>query len=136
MASAINANEFQTLKKHLNVFQTITKTMEQKIKSSSFNEKIYALLRKVPKGKVTTYKALANKLGTKAYRAVGQAMKFNPYAPKVPCHRVVASDGSIGGFSGTWDKESSEVKRKIAMLKKEGVAVKNYKIVNFKKIVY
>ena len=60
-----------------------------------FNEKVYSLLRKVPKGKVTTYKELAEKLNTKAYRAVGQAMKCNPYAPEVPCHRVVSSSGKI-----------------------------------------
>ena len=66
-----------------------------------FNEKVYSLLKKVPKGKVTTYKVLAEKLGTKAYRAVGQAIRCNPYAPEVPCHRCVSSVGSIGGFMGT-----------------------------------
>lgn len=50
----------------------------------TFAEKIYDLLRTVPKGRVTTYKQLANALGTKAYRGVGQAMKRNPYAPEVP----------------------------------------------------
>ena len=98
---------------------------------NAFNEKIYALLKKVPKGKVTTYKALAEKLGTKAYRAVGQAMRCNPYAPKVPCHRVVASDGSIGGFMGKNDVNSKEVRKKSMMLKKEGVIIKNNKIVNY-----
>src|SRR3989338_8181472 len=96
--------------------------------NNPFNEKIYALLKKVPKGKVTTYKALAEALGTKAYRAVGQAMRCNPYAPKVPCHRCVASDGSIGGFSGKWNPKSKEVKRKIIMLKKEGVKIKGNRI--------
>ncbi len=95
---------------------------------ASFNERIYALLRKVPKGKVTTYKALAEALGTKAYRAVGQAMRCNPYAPEVPCHRCVASDGSIGGFSGKWNPKSREVKRKINILRKEGVKIRNNKI--------
>lgn len=101
---------------------------------NSFNEKIYALLRKVPKGKVTTYKALAEALGTKAYRAVGQAMRCNSYAPKVPCHRCVASDGSIGGFSGSGNPNSKEVKRKIRMLRKEGIRLKNNKIVDVEKI--
>ena len=105
------------------------------IQAKSFNEEVYSVLRKVPKGKVTTYKALAEKLGTKAYRAVGQAMKCNPYAPEVPCHRVVASDGSIGGFKGTWNPESNEVKRKIAMLKKEGVKIKNNRVVNFMEVL-
>src|SRR3989344_5792651 len=97
---------------------------------NNFNESVYSMLRKVPKGKVTTYKALAEKLGTKAYRAVGQAMRCNPYAPEVPCHRVVASDGTIGGFSGKWDPNSKEVKRKILLLRKEGVKVKNNRIVD------
>lgn len=97
----------------------------------SFNEKVYALLRKVPKGKVTTYKALAEALGTKAYRAVGQAMRCNPYAPKVPCHRVVASDGTIGGFGGTKELSSPELRKKIRLLRKEGVIIRGTKIVNF-----
>jgi len=63
-------------------------------------KKTYALLKTVPRGRVTTYKALADALGTKAYRAIGQFMRTNPYAPRVPCHRVVASDGTIGGFMG------------------------------------
>ncbi len=105
------------------------KSAVKKKGNGPFFEKCYALLRKVPKGKVTTYKALANALGTRAYRAVGQAMNRNPYAPKVPCHRVVASDGSIGGFAhGT--------KRKIEMLKKEGVNVGNGRIINFNKKLY
>ena len=97
-----------------------------------FNEKVYTLLKKVPKGKVTTYKVLAEKLGTKAYRAVGQAMRCNPYAPEVPCHRCVSSDGSIGGFSGTKNPNSKEVKRKIRMLRNEGISIDNNKI-NLKK---
>jgi methylated-DNA-[protein]-cysteine S-methyltransferase len=50
----------------------------------SFSEQIYALLRKVPKGRVTTYKELAHALGTRAYRGVGQVIKRNPHAPEVP----------------------------------------------------
>ena len=102
----------------------------------TFNQKIYSLLKKVPKGKVTTYKALANALGTKAYRAVGQAMSCNPYAPIVPCHRVVKSDGSIGGFLGNINLNSKEVRRKIKMLRKEGIETKGNKILNFDKITF
>ncbi len=50
----------------------------------TFSEKVYDLLRTVPKGHVTTYKEIANALGSRAYRGVGQAMKKNPYAPEVP----------------------------------------------------
>ena len=102
---------------------------------NSFNEKVYALLKKVPKGKVTTYKALAEKLNTKAYRAVGQAMRCNPYAPEVPCHRVVSSSGKIGGFMGSKNPNSKEIKRKINMLRQEGVEIKNNRVINFQKIL-
>ncbi len=114
----------------------------------NFNEKCYSLLRKVPRGKVTTYKALAEKLGTKAYRAVGNAMNKNPYgflttsnssarllsqnkkefkvnkspySPEVPCHRVVGADGSMTGFASGVDK-------KIKMLRQEGVVVVDGKV--------
>src|SRR4030042_6180165 len=99
-----------------------------------FAEKVYDLLKKVPKGRVTTYKKLAEALGTKAYRAVGQAMRHNPYAPNVACHRVVSSDGTIGGFSG--QKTGKAIRNKIRMLEKEGIKFKGKKIVNFKKIIY
>ena len=102
----------------------------------SFSEKIYSILKKVPKGRVTTYKALAEAAGTKAYRAVGQAMRCNPYAPAVPCHRVVASDGNIGGFMGTKEKDSKEIKKKIRMLTEEGIKIKNNKVVDFEKVLY
>ena len=92
----------------------------------TFVERVYEELRKVPKGKVTTYKNLAEKLGTKAYRAVGTAMKNNPYAPEVPCHRVVRSDGRIGGFMGK--TEGEEVARKLVLLRNEGVEIVGGKI--------
>ncbi len=86
-----------------------------------FYEKCYKILKKVPKGKVTTYKDIARALHSKAYRAVGTAMNKNPYAPKVPCHRVVNSDGRVGNFA------SGQIK-KIKMLCNEGVEIKNGKI--------
>lgn len=86
-----------------------------------FYEKCYKILRKVPKGKVTTYKEIAKILNTKAYRVVGTAMKKNPYAPKVPCHRVINSDGRVGGFFHGKEK-------KIEILKKEGIEIINEKI--------
>ena len=95
----------------------------------SFAEKCYDVLRKVPKGRVTTYGAIAKALKSKAYRAVGTVMNKNPYAPEVPCHRVVNSGGEIGGFAGG-------VKAKIAILKGEGVFVKNGKVRDFEKIFY
>lgn len=96
--------------------------------NKSFSESCYALLRKVPRGKITTYKEIANALGTKAYRAVGNAMNKNPYA-EVPCHRVVKSNGDVGGFA-------SGTKKKIQMLKGERIPIKNRKIQNMKKFLY
>ena len=89
----------------------------------------YKLLKQVPAGRVTTYKALADALGTKAYRAIGQFMRHNPDAPNTPCHRVVASDGTIGGFMGSTD--GKEIQKKISMLKKEDIKINGTKIANF-----
>ena len=96
----------------------------------SFNEQCYQLLRRVPNGRVTTYKAMAEALGTRAYRAVGNAMNQNPY-PKdlVPCHRVVNADGRLGGYVGGDHK-------KIALLQAEGVIIRNQRVVNFKQVLY
>jgi methylated-DNA-[protein]-cysteine S-methyltransferase len=90
--------------------------MENKKKTTEFQEKVYAIVKKVPKGKTTTYKAIALKLNSSP-RAVGQALKVNPYAPIVPCHRVIMSDGKIGGYAG---KSPKNIKKKIQMLKEEG----------------
>ncbi|WP_455364080.1 MGMT family protein [[Eubacterium] cellulosolvens] len=102
--------------------------------SMSFDEKVWRLMKEIPTGKVTTYKLIAEKIGCKAYRAVGNACRRNPYAPVVPCHRVVKSDGGIGGFGGK--TSGAKIKKKIALLRKEGVEVKNEKIVNFKRILH
>ena len=86
----------------------------------SFSEKCYTLLKKVPKGKVTTYKKIAEELNTRAYRAVGNAMNRNSWK-EVPCHRVIKSNGEIGGFArGTTNK--------IRLLKREGIEIINNKI--------
>lgn len=82
----------------------------------TFSQKIWAITRRIPRGKVTTYRHLAAALGTRASRAVGNAMNKNPFAPEVPCHRVVGSDGKLVGYAGGLDK-----KRK--MLAAEGVAI-------------
>jgi O-6-methylguanine DNA methyltransferase len=69
--------------------------------SVSFRQTIYSLTSQIPKGKVATYGQLARLAGKpKTARAVGYLMKTNPHAPVVPCHRVVAADGSLRGYSG------------------------------------
>ena len=81
----------------------------------SFKEKVYAVVAKIPKGQTMTYQQVARLAGSpNAYRAVGNIMNKNPDTKKVPCHRVVRSDGTPGGYArGT--------SRKIAILKREGV---------------
>ena len=104
---------------------------------TTFNEKIWQLCKKVPKGKVTTYKILAETAGTKAYRAVGNAMNKNPYGilscgdgkDMVPCHRVVDSNGHLHGFA-------HGLKKKAELLRKERIRIKNNKIVDVEKVLY
>ena len=67
-----------------------------------FYRKVWDACSRVPNGKITTYKEIAHALHCNAYRAVGTALNHNPYAPKVPCHRVVNSDGNIGGYATKW----------------------------------
>lgn len=96
----------------------------------NFNEKIWNLMDKIPRGKVATYKELARAAGNpNAARAAGNACNANPNAPKTPCHRVVSSDGRIGGYA-------HGVKRKIALLDGEGVKAKAGRIADFEKRLY
>lgn len=99
-----------------------------------FDARVWKLMEKIPEGKVTTYSLIAKKLNTKAYRAVGNACRKNPYAPKVPCHRVVRSDGTIGGFGGKTSGKT--VEEKIQLLRKENVDVKNGRIVDFERVLF
>ncbi|MEK6835942.1 MAG: MGMT family protein [Nanoarchaeota archaeon] len=94
----------------------------------NFNEKVYNLCKKIPKGKISTYKILANKLIMKAYRAVGQALNKNPYK-NVPCHRVIGNNAHLTGFA-------TGLKNKAKLLEKEGIKIKNNKVLDFKDILY
>lgn len=94
-----------------------------------FSDKVYEKLKLIPYGKVTTYKIIAESLGTKAYRAVGNALNRNKHPDIIPCFKVVNSDGSLGGFSrGKEDK--------IRRLSAEGVEVVTGKIKDFEKRLY
>jgi methylated-DNA-[protein]-cysteine S-methyltransferase len=86
---------------------------------TEFQQRVYDALRHVPRGRVTTYKALADCLGCRSCRAVGQALRRNPFAPQVPCHRVIAADFTIGGFAGA--TAGAEIARKLRLLAGEGV---------------
>ena len=95
-----------------------------------FQSDCYEALKKVPKGKVITYAGLARMIGRpKAHRAVGSAMNKNPYAPQVPCHRVVKSNGELGGFA-------TDIEVKIKRLQEEGVMVSDNKIVDFRSTLF
>jgi len=96
-----------------------------------FNEKVLELCKKIPRGRVTTYKIIAGKLKTKAYRAVGTALKNNNQPIIIPCHRVINSNGSLGGYQGKLSNPN-----KIELLNKEGTEIKNDKIVEFEKCLH
>jgi len=85
-----------------------------------FKDRCYGIIREIPKGKVTTYKEVAKVLGTKAWRAVGTAMKDNKNT-RVPCHRVINADGTLGGYNGILGDKAQ-------LLAGEGIKIRNGKI--------
>jgi len=89
---------------------------------TEFERAVLVATFKIPKGKVSTYKGIAEKIGKPhAYRAVGNALHKNPLAPVVPCHRVVKSDGGFGG-----EKRGAESRRNL--LEKEGIPIENGRV--------
>lgn len=91
----------------------------EKLKGTEFQKKVWNELTKIEKGAVITYKELAKRIGRPhAVRAVANAVGVNPCAPDIPCHRVVRSDGSLGGYSG-----KGGIKTKKALLVGEGVKI-------------
>ena len=87
-----------------------------KLKGTQFQLKVWSYLKKIPKGKVKTYAQVAKAIGKpKAVRAVANAIGKNPFPPKIPCHRVVRSDGKLGGYSA-----KGGIKTKKKLLKNEG----------------
>ena len=87
------------------------------LKGTKFQVKVWKFLKKIPKGKVKTYKQVAIGIKKpKSARAVANACGKNPYAPQIPCHRVIRSDGCLGGYSG-----KGGVKTKKKLLKLEGL---------------
>ncbi|OGV62141.1 MAG: hypothetical protein A2498_07975 [Lentisphaerae bacterium RIFOXYC12_FULL_60_16] len=84
-----------------------------------FQHRVYEAISRIPRGRVATYAAVARTIGCGSARAVGQALRVNPFAPEVPCHRVIASDLSPGGFQG--GRVGVVIHRKLALLAGEGV---------------
>ncbi len=90
-----------------------------KLVGTKFQLKVWVYLKKIPRGRVKTYAQVAKAIGKpNAVRAVANAIGKNPYAPKIPCHRVIRSDGSLGGYSG-----KGGVKTKRFLLQKEGITL-------------
>ncbi|MEI6970120.1 MAG: MGMT family protein [bacterium] len=87
--------------------------------ATSFENMVYDSVRRIPAGRVSTYGAVARAVQCSSPQAVGQALRRNPFAPEVPCHRVIASDLSPGGFAGATG--GPVLARKIALLEREGV---------------
>lgn len=88
-------------------------------KPTDFESAVYEIVRGIPPGRVTSYGSIARQLGRGTARAVGTALAKNPFAPEVPCHRVVRADGSLGGFNGFTARP--EMTRKREMLGAENV---------------
>ena len=87
------------------------------MKGTPFQVKVWKYLKTIPKGQTRTYKEVAKAIKRPlSYRAVANAIAKNPYSPLIPCHRVIKSDGSVGGYSG-----KGGVKTKVKLLKSEGI---------------
>ena len=96
----------------------------------NLEQQVYKKLTEVPQGKVTTYTELAKAVGLKnGQRVIGQIMKKNPYPAIIPCHRVVNSDGKVGGYAYGVDVKKN-------MLQKEGIKIQNGKILDWHKKFY
>ena len=91
------------------------------LKGTKFQVKVWNYLKTIPKGKVKTYKEVAIGINSpKSARAVANACAKNPYAPRIPCHRVIRTDGGLGGYSG-----KGGIKTKIKLLKAEKYLINN-----------
>ena len=98
--------------------------------SSAFARAVYEKLTLVPAGRVVSYQELARAVGKpRSARAVGNALNKNPYAPRVPCHRVVKASGDVGGFAHGTEK-------KIRLLESEGIKISNKRILDFNLVFY
>lgn len=100
--------------------------MEKKV--TAFQQRVYDATSLIPKGKVTTYKHLAEYLHCNSSQAIGQALKRNPFAPEVPCHRVIKTDLSLGGYAGEYSD------KKEILLQEEGINISDGKLVDLSQI--
>ncbi len=99
--------------------------------AGNFQEAVLNLVKQIPAGKVTTYGEIARRItgSVRAARAVAQAVARNPYPIAIPCHRVVRSDGDVGGYS-------LGVEKKIKLLRAEGIEIRGRKVLNFEQTLF
>ena len=101
------------------------KRIESSTTLTPFRKQTLTLLCRIPAGRWSTYQAMSDYITATSHktcaRAVGNAMRNNPFAPEVPCHRILSSDGSIGGFNGDWGEEGKYAGKKKELLGEEGV---------------
>ena len=100
---------------------------------TSFQNAVYSVVKHIPCGRVASYKQIAEALKCRSPRAVGQALRCNPFAPQVPCHRVIAADLTPGGFQGATDGNALD--NKLNLLKKEGVHFVNGRLADPKRML-
>ena len=93
------------------------------------SKRVYAVARRIPMGRISTYREVAHAIGCRCYRLIGQILAKNPHK-NVPCHRVVKSNGEVGGFCG-----SAENRKKIEILRKEGIIIKKGEIQDFENML-
>jgi len=114
--------EFPMAREHSPLTTSLLLSISQSSKTL-FQKKVLSLLLQIPRGRYTTYAAISSYLASSP-RAVGGALKNNTWAPQVPCHRVLAADGGIGGFCGSWGrngKEGENDEKKRRLLREEGI---------------
>lgn len=97
-----------------------------------FEQRVYDVTRRIPRGRISTYGEVARAAGCKSARAVGMALSRNPFAPAVPCHRVIAADLKPGGFQG--HATGATVNRKLALLAEEGVVFVNGRLADVSRV--
>lgn len=103
---------------------TIRQRVEQSTAITSFQRRVYLELLNVPVGETITYGELARRIGCRSAQAVGQALRRNPFAPDVPCHRVISANGSLGGYFG--QRNGGQMAQKRRLLAEEGCVLGSF----------
>lgn len=107
--------------RYLCIMNDIDRRVRESHDITEFQRRVYLALLEVPRGETITYGELARRIGCRSAQAVGQALRRNPFAPDVPCHRVISADGSLGGFYG--HREGEMIDKKRSLLESEGASL-------------